>query len=368
MSSLFDVGATSEDGALERVALHLEHPKRVDILVAAIRQALDEVIATGRTGRWNLDQCNDQEKAYVGVNLENVLRLRLGLPPHQPRRPDFVIEGVEVDCKWSRNWGGWQIPMEAVGHVCLLVYGDDLEDELAIGLVRIREEMLVGGNRDKKRTIKRPAGLEMVRWIKPRGAGLPPNFLMNLRKADRDAILEPRGGDERAKQLFKRCDGQIITRRMIEAIGQQVDDARRFRGETREALRAEGFEALNGHWKDQKERARLLGGPVPQGSEEWVCLRSDGSSYSRRQSDEPLRRAEARIFRQELKAQLSTERFRRNVAPVEELLLERIEKDASDRVDAARDAVKWSEDIAREMAQQLSLDGAPTEVGRSWIN
>src|SRR4051794_19442314 len=34
----------------------------------SIRQALDEVIAAGRTRRWNLDQCNNQEKAYVGVN------------------------------------------------------------------------------------------------------------------------------------------------------------------------------------------------------------------------------------------------------------------------------------------------------------
>src|SRR4051812_12893617 len=35
----------------------------------AIRTALDEVIDTARTARWSIDQCNDQEKAYVGVKV-----------------------------------------------------------------------------------------------------------------------------------------------------------------------------------------------------------------------------------------------------------------------------------------------------------
>src|SRR4051794_4782522 len=58
--------------------------RRASAFGPSIRQALDEVIAPGRTRRWNLDQCNNQEKAYVGVNIENILRLIFDLPegPH----------------------------------------------------------------------------------------------------------------------------------------------------------------------------------------------------------------------------------------------------------------------------------------------
>ena len=85
----------------------------------AVRTALDEVIETARTTRWDLEQCGNQEKAYVGVKLENVVR---GLFNFEPGAlgMDFDVDGVDVDCKWSKSWGRWQIPCEAVGHICLL--------------------------------------------------------------------------------------------------------------------------------------------------------------------------------------------------------------------------------------------------------
>ncbi|BCJ51842.1 hypothetical protein Asp14428_33170 [Actinoplanes sp. NBRC 14428] len=167
-------------------------PDAVDRMGAIIRKGTDEVIATARTRRWTLDQCNDQEKGYLGVNIENIVRGEYDLDEGLAGM-DFDVNGVDVDCKWSRNFGGWQIPPEATGHICLLVYGDDIAGDMAVGLLRIREEILVGGNRDAKRTIQSPGGISEIRWLIQPGTPIPENFLMNLRKQDRDAILAPRG-------------------------------------------------------------------------------------------------------------------------------------------------------------------------------
>lgn len=141
------------DDELLRVSKHFK--RHASQFGPIIRAATDEVIATHRTRRWNLDECSRQEMAYLGVNIENVIRDSLDLPPGS--KMDFSVAGVDVDCKWSRNFGQWQIPREALGHICLLVYGDDIEGDMAVGLTRIREESLVGGNRDQKKTISAEA-------------------------------------------------------------------------------------------------------------------------------------------------------------------------------------------------------------------
>lgn len=278
-----------------------------------IRRGTDEIIATPRTSRWNLDQCNNQEKAYLGVNIENLLRGTYNLPDGTLGM-DFSVRGVDVDVKWSRTFGRWQIPTEAVGHICLLVHADDLTGEMAVGLIRIRDELLVGGNKDKKRTIQSPGGMSEIRWLVDRGTPVPENFLMSLRKRDRDAILAPLGGDERARELFTRCEGLIISRQTIESIGQQSDGARRFRGETRAALLEDGFEVLNGHWIKDRERALVLGGVVLNSSAEWVCLRTDGSTPHLRQALEPARMAESAAFRLALKKAIKLEGKARRAA------------------------------------------------------
>jgi hypothetical protein len=332
------------DPELDRVFGFFAAPGVERTMGLLIRQATDEVIATARTRRWNLDQCNDQEKAYLGVNVENVVRGAYDLPEGRSRM-DFDVAGVDVDAKWSRNFGGWQIPNEAVGHICLLLYGDDLTGEMAVGLLRIREEILVGGNRDQKRTIQSPGGIGEIRWLVPPGSRLPENFLMSLRKEDRDAILAPRGGDARARELFVRCEGLVIHRHTIESIGQQLDEARRFRGETRARLLAEGFEVLNGHWKQQRDRAMELGGVQLDGSTQWVCLRTDGSTPARRAALEPIRLAEAAAFRRRFKAELAAERKARKLA-----------RDAAKaEAEAATSAVRTAESAAVQVAEQLTL-------------
>lgn len=253
-----------------------------------VRTAIDEVIDTPRTGRWNLDDCGKQEQAYVGVKVEHVIRARFDLACG-PNRMDYCIDGVDVDCKWSKNWGGWEIPREAVGHVCLLVWACDDDCEFAVGVLRIREDILVGGNQDKKRKIQSPEGRGEIRWLVPRTNALPPNFLLQLPDEDRQAILGHKGGDARARELFLRCEGVVIRRHTIESIGQQIDEARRFRGETRQNMRNLGFEVLNGHWRADRTRALDLGGVVIANHTEWVCLRTDGST-PRRLEEKPKQR------------------------------------------------------------------------------
>lgn len=283
---------------------------------AIIRKATDEVIATPRTRRWTLDQCNDQEKAFVGVNLENLVRAEYDFAEGKAGM-DFDVDGVDVDCKWSRKLNGWQIPPEAVGHICLLVHGDDITGEMAVGLLRIREQILVGGNRDSKRTIQSPGGISEIRWLVRPRTPLPENFLMSLRKQDRDAILAPRGGDARALELFTRCEGMILSRHVIESIGQQADEARRFRGETRDRLLKMGFEVLNGARIEQRKRAMELGGIKLASSSQWVCLRTDGSSPARRAAADPARIAEAATYRKTYSEQIARERLAKRHARAE---------------------------------------------------
>lgn len=247
----------------------------------AVREAIDQVIDTPRTRRWRLEQLHRQELAYLGVRVEIVLRAALSLPPGQYRQ-DFGIAGTDVDCKWSKYWGGWEIPPEAVGHLCLLVWADDAESSFAVGLFLAKNEVLthINGNRDRKRKIQRPEGLATVRWLVPRGTRLPPNVLLRLPPADRDAILAPTGGDDRMAELFRRCEGVVLKRHVIASVAQQDDPTRRARA-MRKRLEPEGLEIFCGYLREQKDRAAELGGPVPPTSDHWVCLRSDGSSAAK---------------------------------------------------------------------------------------
>jgi restriction endonuclease NaeI len=71
--------------------------------------------------------CSDPEKADLGITIENIVRGKYNL--HEgPSGTDFDVKGVDVDCKWSRTWGKWMKPPEAVGYACLLVYGDDVNE------------------------------------------------------------------------------------------------------------------------------------------------------------------------------------------------------------------------------------------------
>ena len=115
-----------------------------------------------RTGSYRYSDLETQEKTYIGTRIEIVVRTELGL--EREGKLDTVIEGHEVDFKWSAR-ESWMIPREAVGELCLLLCGDEDGGTFSVGLVRCTDERLnPGANQDAKRTLSR-AGRSEIRWL-----------------------------------------------------------------------------------------------------------------------------------------------------------------------------------------------------------
>ena len=79
---------------------------------------------------------------------------------------DYRIDGIEVDCKFSQSLGGWELPPESVGHLCLLVWANDDSSRWEAGLVRVPEAYLRPGrgNRDGKRRLT-IEGESRILWL-----------------------------------------------------------------------------------------------------------------------------------------------------------------------------------------------------------
>ena len=90
---------------------------------AAIRRSLDEVVDGQRTGRYSIDELSKVEKTYIGTKVEILVQAEFGL--QEGLRMDYSVAGHEVDAKWSKNHGGWMIPREAIGELCLCLTADD---------------------------------------------------------------------------------------------------------------------------------------------------------------------------------------------------------------------------------------------------
>ena len=84
---------------------------------AAIRRSLYEVLDGQRTGRYRLEELSQVEKTYIGTKVE--ILVQAGFRLNSGDLMDYSVAGQEVDAKWSKRFGGWMIPREAVGHLCL---------------------------------------------------------------------------------------------------------------------------------------------------------------------------------------------------------------------------------------------------------
>lgn len=220
----------------------------------AIRQAIDEVIDGSRTGRYRYEELESQEKAYIGTRIEIVVRTKFELEPEG--KLDTVIAGHPVDFKWSVK-GGWMIPTEAVGELCLVLKGDEVGGRFSVGLVRCTAERLnKGANKDKKRTLNK-AGRAAVRWLVKDGH-LPCSFLSTLDAETRDAVLAQPPGQARVREFFKRVTRQPVPREVIPTLAIQEDPMRRVR-QDKHADGLAGLKILSGHYEVRKEAAALLG-------------------------------------------------------------------------------------------------------------
>lgn len=266
MFDQLQIDPPAEDEALEEVqAWILEHPKRSRsglgleaIFSRAIRQAIDEVIDGPRTGRYRYEELESQEKAYIGTRIEIVVRTEFGL--EREGKLDTVIADHPVDFKWSAK-GGWMIPREAVGEICLVLKGDEAGGTFSVGLVRCAAELLNRGeNQDKKRTLSK-AGREAISWLVRDGA-LPADFLSTLDEGTREAVLAQPPGQARLREFFLRVTHRPVPREVIPTLGVQKDPMRRIR-QDRGAQGIGEVKVLSGRYEVSRRAADLLGyGPL----------------------------------------------------------------------------------------------------------
>ena len=111
-----------------------------------LRDSLDELLDGQRTGRWCYQQLKKTQKTHLGTTVE--LRLTTEFDIFDGNDLDWRIEGQEVDCKFSKDFGGWEIPMEmylcdaheqpgTADHLALLVWMNDDDAQWAAGVVQI---------------------------------------------------------------------------------------------------------------------------------------------------------------------------------------------------------------------------------------
>ena len=236
-------------------------------VAAVIRDTLDQLYDGQRTGRWSYDQLHKTEKTYMGTLIE--INLHREFEFEDGDLMDYKIAGIEVDCKYSMS-KGWMLPPEAAGHICLLLWAEDLKQSWSAGLIRVCEEYLNrGANRDSKNTLNK-AGRSAILQLWESHTVLAPNLFLELSDANRERIFSAMGkrgasGQARINELFRLVQGRIVRRAEIATVAQQDDSMKRARdsGGARDGLRPEGILVL-GHQDNDPMVARSLGLPVPK--------------------------------------------------------------------------------------------------------
>ncbi|TDD59341.1 restriction endonuclease [Kribbella antibiotica] len=259
----------------------------------ALRDSLDELLDGQRTGRWCYQHLTKTEKTYLGtaveVNLTKEFEIENGTDL------DWRIANVDVDCKFSKDLGGWEIPMEMyvcadhgersgiADHPALLVWFNDDASEWAAGIVTISDERLRwkpakgpqvrarAYNRDNKRKID-PDHAGGIHWLwGGLQTDLPRNHIRNLPDDARSRIFAfPKSGQKRVDQLFREVQGRIVGRQTVLTVAQQDDAPKRAR-DARLRLRDEGVIVL-GHQKEHSMIASALGLTAPIKGE-WIAVR-----------------------------------------------------------------------------------------------
>jgi hypothetical protein len=237
------------------------------VMAEVIRDSIDILLDGQRTGRWCYGHLSKTEKTHLGTVIEIELQKEWDISDDGPL--DYAIAGIPVDCKYSAQFGNWQIPREMYrrieegvhigqNHIALLVWADERSRTWRAGLIRITARRLGGGkNQDKKRTL-RPDALGGIYWIWPATPPLPENTLLELPEAERAAIFAfPKSGQARINELLRRVQLKTLRRTVILTVAQQDDGLKRPR-DARNDLRCEGI-LVFGHEKAHHRVARDLG-------------------------------------------------------------------------------------------------------------
>jgi hypothetical protein len=237
-----------------------------------LRDTFDQLYDGQHTGRWSYDQLHKTEKTHMGTLVEINLHRKFDFDDGEAT--DYRIAGIEVDCKYSMTYGGWELPPEAVGHFCLLVTAADAANSWRAGLLRIREKYLrARTNRDAKRQLASASRVH-IRTLWPNHGGLPENLFLNIDSDRRERIFNARSrrgsahGQARTNELFRLVQKRIIRRAELATVARQDDFMKRARGNggARTQLRPEGILVL-GHQDNDPLVAATLGLPAPKKGE-----------------------------------------------------------------------------------------------------
>jgi len=223
-----------------------------------LRECIDAVIQTPKTGRRSYEELEKTEKTYIGTRVEIMLRAHLGLPKG---KLDTVIAGEDVDIKHTMG-SNWMIPTEAIDHACILVAADEIKAQCYLGLIVAKPEYLtVGQNKDSKKSVS-AGGFLHILWL-INGAPYPPNFWRTLSPKVAEEIFAGKSGNDRVVSLFRSVQKVSISRDVINAVARQKDFTRRIRADgvrgTRNRLAKEGIVLLCGTINAQKRLIERFG-------------------------------------------------------------------------------------------------------------
>lgn len=219
-----------------------------------LRNCIDAVIMTAKTGRRSYEELEKTEKTYIGTRVEIELRAMLHL---RKGRLDTEILGQDVDIKNTMG-SNWMIPTEAVDQPCILVAADEVRAMCYLGLIVARPDYLtVGKNKDAKRSIS-AEGFRHILWLLKDHA-YPANFWRTVTPEAVERIFEGHSGNARMAELFRQLPARPISRDVIEAVAKQKDFTRRIRKDngrgTRDILEREGIVLLEGRTDAQLIKA-----------------------------------------------------------------------------------------------------------------
>ncbi|MBA2949732.1 restriction endonuclease [Streptomyces sp. PSKA28] len=242
-----------------------------------LRETIDQLLDGEHTGRFDWNDLHKTEKTHAGTLVEiNLLR---EFNFHSGVDMDYLIAGVEVDCKFSQKLYGWMIPPEALDEICLVVWADDHQGLWSAGLLRANRAKLTTsgtitkkGNRDGKfQLTKQHHALVSWLWHKE---PLEENLLLHISKETQAAILTAGAGSKRSRgqakvnELFRQVQGRRVSRTVVRTLAQQKDYMKRVRynGGARQKLRDEGI-LICGDYPNHQAVAEQLGLPIPQEGE-----------------------------------------------------------------------------------------------------
>ena len=248
-----------------------------------LRDTYDWLYDGQRTGRYKWTDLRKTEKTHMGSLVEIELQREFD-EFMDGESLDYRIAGVDVDCKFSQQLRGWEIPnnIRRDRQICLLVWANEDECRWEAGLVRAGSDddawfyTPSKGNQDGKRRLS-AEGESSVRWLWPGGV-LATNQLLHLAPAARQAILSGgtagrASGQSRVNELFRRIQGEPVKRTTIETVARQKDPMKRaLDARLHQHLGQEGILVLCGDWVAHRAAAETLLLP-PLGDSEFLAVR-----------------------------------------------------------------------------------------------